>query len=178
MAVAACRNPAKLNLAVQENGLGDRALEEKIKPEIEPIIRGLGFALVELKVGLSHQNAHVTAVVYRQDGVGIDDLSKINKICRPNLELFLAAANLTFEVSSPGIDRKLKSVEEYSIFKGKGVKLLLQSDSAWEHGVIEQADAKTLWLNTAHGTRELELAEIKKAKLDYTQEVISLNHVC
>ena len=91
-------------------------LEDQLRCEVEPIVTGMGFTLVELRHSRSKNQNHVILVVYRRDGVGINECAAISKNLYPRLELIDGLENLQLQVSSPGLDRVLKSDEEYSIF--------------------------------------------------------------
>lgn len=138
--------------------------------EIEPMVRGMGFSLVELRVALSHKRTHVTVVVYRPENLGIEDIARLTRVIRPRLDLIEALENVTLEVSSPGVDRKIRSKEEYVIFKGRGVRLLLSGEEEWRGGIIADADETSVTLKEKDRITEIEIAEIIKARLDYTQE--------
>jgi ribosome maturation factor RimP len=145
-------------------------LLDSVRDEVKPIINGMGFKIVELKLGLSHNLCHISVVVYSRNGVGINDCSAISKNILPRLELIEELDNITLEVTSPGIDRQIKSKEEYYIFKNKGIKLLLDGDSEWTGGLISEMKENKLFLLKGKEIIEIDMDSIKKAKLDYTQE--------
>ena len=80
-------------------------LDDQLISEVEPLVSGMGFSLVELRLGRSHKQNHVALVVYRPEGVSIDDLAAISKNLYPRLELIEELDNLRLQVSSPGLDR-------------------------------------------------------------------------
>jgi ribosome maturation factor RimP len=155
----------------------DAVLEAAVKDEIGSIIDGMGFTMVELEVKLSHKNTHVSLVVYRDDGVGIDDLADLNRVLKPKLERLKELGDFTLTVSSPGIDRRIKHRREYSIFKGKGIRVLLEDETDWLGGIIEDSDESYLNLKTLTGVRKIDLEDIRKAKLDYEEEVQRIKNV-
>jgi ribosome maturation factor RimP len=162
---------------VRSGVLHDSVLESNIKREIGPIVQGSGFKIVELKVGRSHKSVRVTIVVYSKEGVGIDDLSSLSRMIRPRIELMSELRDFTLVCTSPGIDREIKDRSEYAIFKGKGVKVLLNDESDWLGGIIDDGDERYLHLRTSQGLKKIDFEMIRKAKLDYDQEVGSLEHV-
>lgn len=155
----------------------DSVLESNIREEIGPAIEGSGFSIVELKVGRSHRLVRVTIVVYSNNGVGVDDLSSLSRMIKPRLELMEELGDFTLVCTSPGIDREIKDRSEYAIFKGRGVKILLNKESDWLGGIIKDDDEKFLYLQSSQGPMNIEFETIRKAKLDYDQEVGSLEHV-
>jgi ribosome maturation factor RimP len=147
-------------------------LTETVKAEIEPALDAMGFCLVEVKIGLAKQLTHVRVVAYRDGGIGLDELSRISKAIKPRLELIDDVGDtLSLEVSSPGIDRKFKSQEEFSIFKGRGVRVLLKGESDWQAGIITDVSQAAVALRIEGELRKIAFDSITKARLDENQEI-------
>jgi len=141
-------------------------LDEQLRKEVEPIVAGMGFSLVELRHNRSKNQNHINLVVYRPDGVGVDDCAAISKNLYPRLELIQGLENLRFQVSSPGLDRVLKSEREYSIFAGRAIRVMLHGQREWIRGKIEGVQEGVLSLDEAGTMRKIKTADIRKAKLD------------
>ena len=146
---------------VKESGL-----ERNIRKTIEPVVNGMGFIVVEITVGISHQLEDVKVVVYRNEGVGINDLSLITRNIRPRLELMEELPNLALTVGSPGIDRVIISPEECVIFRGRGVRILLKEGSEWMKGTIAEYEDDLLSIQLGDEVKQIELDRIQKARLD------------
>jgi ribosome maturation factor RimP len=142
-----------------------------IEEEIKPIITGLGYSLVEVKLGKSKNLNDITIVIYKKGGVSLNNCVEVTKHIKPQLDSLDDFENIALKVTSPGIDRKIKEKYEYEIFKGKGVKILLQQDSDWIGGVITAASYEKLILKCQDKLIEIDTDHIKKAKLDYAEEV-------
>jgi ribosome maturation factor RimP len=78
---------------------------------------------------------------------------------------------VSLEVSSPGIERIIRSPAEYAFFLGRGVRILSGTDTEWFGGIIDRVEDGALWLKRGKEKREFALAEIRKARLDYSVEV-------
>ncbi len=141
-------------------------LDEQLRKEVEPIVAGMGFSLVELRHNRSKNQNHLTLVVYRPDGVGVDDCAVISKNLYPRLELIQGLENLRFQVSSPGLDRVMKSEREYSIFAGRAIRVMLHGQREWIRGKIEGVQEGVLSLDEDGTMRKIKTADIRKAKLD------------
>ncbi len=142
-------------------------LEKAVRAEIEPAVSAMGFALVEVSVGRRRGVTHVVVVLHRDGGVGVDQCAEVTRVIRPRLELVEGLADLTLEVSSPGIERAIKDPAEYGIFQGRGVRVLPAEGSEWIGGVIEAFRDGTLVLRTAEGAREFPARSVRRARLDY-----------
>ncbi|MBN2552317.1 MAG: hypothetical protein JXB06_06085 [Spirochaetales bacterium] len=141
-------------------------LYDQLHSEVEPIVSGMGFSLVELRHSRSKNQNHIILVVYRPDGVGVEDCAAISKNLYPRFELIEGLENLQLQVSSPGLDRVIKSAAEYSIFRGRAVKVMLREQTEWIRGTIEGVEAGVLILNRDGSMEKIRIADIRKAKLD------------
>jgi ribosome maturation factor RimP len=141
-------------------------LDEQLSNEVGPIVSGMGFSLVELRHNRSKNQNHITLVVYRPEGVGVNDCAAISKNLYPRLELIQGLENLRFQVSSPGLDRVLKSEREYSIFAGRTIRVMLHGQREWIRGKIEGVQEGVLSLDENGTMRKIKTADIRKAKLD------------
>ena len=141
-------------------------LNDQLHSEVEPIISGMGFSLVELRHNRSKNQNHIILVVYRPEGVGVNECAAISKNLYPRLELIEGLENLQLQVSSPGLDRVLRSEEEYSIFQGRNVKIMLKGETEWIRGTIESVDGEEVSLQTGGERQKFLMSDIRKAKLD------------
>jgi ribosome maturation factor RimP len=142
-------------------------IEQTVRAEIEPVLAAMGYSLVELSVGRRRGVTHVVVVLHRPGGVGVDQCAEVTRAVRPRLELVEGLADVTLEVSSPGIERTLKDPSEYAIFRGRGVRVLPAGDGEWVGGVIEAFRDGTLVLRTPAGAREFPPGAVRRARLDY-----------
>ncbi len=145
--------------------------QERVKEAIEPVLTGMGLALVEMSLARRKGSTRVGVVIYRQGGVGVDDCANVSEMLLPRLETIEGMADVSLEVSSPGIERTLRSPSEYAIFAGRGVKVLAGIETEWQGGIIEGIEGDTLWLRRGRERKGFAVAEIRRARLDYSVEV-------
>jgi len=138
--------------------------------ELEPIISGMGFSLVELSRQPMKGSLQVRAVIYHYRGVGLKDCEMVHRTIMPRLELIEQSQDIYLEVTSPGITRTLKYADEFSVFLDRKVNIMKEEESEWIHGSISGTDQNSLELNTEDGMKIIPIEEIKKAKLAYSQE--------
>ena len=161
--------------------------EKDVRDTVEPLLAGMGLFLVELSVGRLKGATRVNVVIHRKDrmpqgrggqmpqgrggGVGIDDCADVSRLLLPRLQTMEGLLDVSLEVSSPGIERTIRSQAEYEIFLGRGVRILSGTDTEWIGGIIDHVEGGALWLKKGMEKREFALAEIRKARLDYSVEV-------
>lgn len=133
---------------------------------IEPVIEGLGFSLVEFTSHRNRSNLTINTIIYSKNGITIADCSTVFKTIMPRIELLEDSRDINLEVSSPGITRNIKTVDEFEIFTGKKVKILKKNDSEWIHGSIESVNDNSVNLNNDKQTIAVSFENINKAKLE------------
>ena len=145
-------------------------IEKKILEDIEPLLEGMGIYVVEINVAVVKKIHIIRLVIFREGGVSLKDCETVHRIVQPRTELILDARDTSMEITSPGIDRKIKSSREYTIFRGKALKLLQDGENEWISGWIRNCTEENLILEKDEKELEIPLHTIRKAKLDYTME--------
>ncbi len=145
--------------------------QESVREAIDPLLAGMGYALVELAVGRRKGSTFVSVVLYRKEGVGVDDCAEVSGLLMPRLETIEGLSEVSLEVSSPGIERVIRNPREYEIFQGRGVRFLADEETEWRRGIIDHVEGETLWVRHGKDTHGFALSGIRKARLDHAVEV-------
>jgi ribosome maturation factor RimP len=145
--------------------------QAQVREAIEPVLAGMGLALVEMSLGRRKGSTRVSVVIYRPRGVGVDDCAEVSEMLLPRLETIEGIAEVSLEVSSPGIERTLRSPSEYMIFAGRGIRVLAGPETEWQAGIIDGIEGDTLWLRRGRERKGFAVAEIRRARLDHSVEV-------
>ena len=147
------------------------SVKEQVESLVEPIITGLGYELVEVTYKKVHDTMHLTIYIDsdKQGGVSLDDTEIVaNAIDAPLDEADpTAGAPFVLNVSSPGLDRPLKTERDYlkkigtdievSLYKPlSGTKKAVGRLTAYDNGVIT--------LETESGVLTIETKDIAVAK--------------
>lgn len=149
--------------------------------KLEAAAREQGFDLVDIERAGSGRNALLRVFVDKEDGLTLDEVAAANSwVARVVEEQDLYKGSYTLEVSSPGIDRPLRTLAHFQKAKGEEAAIALDSatvdnaDGA-EHtkprlkytGVITDVDAgkQTITLLADDGAHTLQFAQIKKARI-------------
>jgi ribosome maturation factor RimP len=142
-------------------------VKETVRKEVEPILKQMGFGLVELTIARQKGATRIGIVIHRPSGVGIDECSEVSRLLFPRLETMEGLSDMSLEVSSPGIERVLKSPEEYPIFMGRGIRLLMEGETEWMGGTLEKAENGVLTIGVEGKLTELSVSSIRRARLDH-----------
>lgn len=122
---------------------------------VKPVVCSMGYNFVGLEYSPTHGGALLRVYVDGEKGVGVDDCKKIsyqvNQVLSVESEL---NANYTLEISSPGLNRKLYSVEQCAAQIGKTIKLSLAYPIETQRnfkGVLQKVTGEQLMLQLEDG---------------------------
>ena len=103
-----------------------RELLEKISPVIDNTLMRFGLIPVEVELVKENHRWFLRIFIYSNEReVNLDDCERVSRSLSDFLEE-LIPFKYYLEVSSPGVERKIKSDKEYLIFKGKDINLKLK----------------------------------------------------
>lgn len=160
-------------------GTGDQtALIESL---IGPSIAAMGFDIVRVQfMGGSRKTLQV--MVERQDRqlITVDHCAEVSRMISTLLEVDDPVSGAyVLEVSSPGIDRPLVRLVDYSRFSGFEVRLETGSQIDGQRrfrGRIEGVQGNLVRLNCGSDKAEIPFEEIQKASLVVTDDLIEAVH--
>lgn len=135
--------------------------------ECAPLVEGMGYILVDLKIIPQKGNTHITAVIAPknlENQIGINDCAKVHRALQARLEAILGTEETSMELESPGIDRNIKNAAEFALFVGRDVRVWDKDITDWVSGKIESADKDSVFIVTEDGQKKFEYSNIAKAK--------------
>jgi len=159
--------------------LGTGIKNTSLFAEYSPLLEALGITLVDISRidrGFS-VGVHIT-IMTKDREVNVSDCSKVYKLVYPRMELQLGERDLELEVSTPGLQRPIKDVYEFTLFEGNRVRIYDLEHDDWVSGLITTSDDSSVTLGTAFigdskemiETMVVPFARIQKAKFDYRWE--------
>jgi ribosome maturation factor RimP len=100
-------------------------LEERILDLVEPTAHDLGLALVRVRIsGMRRKRLQIMAERISDGGMGVDECESLSRAIGPVLDVAdLISGEYDLEVSSPGIDRPLVRLEDFTRFAGHEAKM-------------------------------------------------------
>ena len=115
--------------------------------DIDSLIGGIGLKTVEATRSDHQGTVTLRVAVAKYEGeVNTDDLAKAYNLIYPRYSLLLSERDLELEVSSPGMQRNLKDVREFSVFRNRLVRVYSISHSSYLIGRIGDADSESVVL--------------------------------
>ncbi|MBO7162941.1 MAG: ribosome maturation factor [Treponema sp.] len=118
--------------------------------DCSPLVTGLGYVLVDLKVVPQNGSIKVTAVITKPAGdsgaVGVNDCARVHRALLPRLEAVLDSQDIYMEVASPGMERLIKNPAEFALFVGRYVRVWDSQITDWVAGKIISSDDQSITL--------------------------------
>jgi ribosome maturation factor RimP len=95
-------------------------MREQLIELLEPVVRSQGFELWELEYSPRRGNGLLRLYIDAQAGIDVDDCAKVSRAVSAVLdETDPIADEYTLEVSSPGLDRVLRTAAHFSRYVGE-----------------------------------------------------------
>ena len=149
---------------------------DQIRALIEATVESLGFELVRVTYG-GGRKPTLQIMAERPDGtMGVEDCAKVSR----EVSLLLDVEDplqgeYLLEVSSPGIDRPLTRAKDFERWVGFDVKVEMNeaiNDRRRFRGRMTAFDGDTIALSMDDGEVKLAYADVSKAKLILTDELL------
>ena len=147
------------------------SVKERVEELVKPILEHLGYELVEVTYQKQHDAMHLTIYIDsdKEGGVSLDDTEIVaNAIDKPIDELDPTAGEpFVLNVSSPGLDRPLKTERDYMKKIGTDVEVSLYAPIAGSKkhvGKLLAYQNGTISLGTESGELQIETKSIAVAK--------------
>ena len=140
--------------------------------KIVPIIENLGYEVVEVEYVKKSDGMNLTFYIDCDEGVKIDDCEKVSKEIDPILEQLNPTDDTPYilSVSSPGIDRPLKTDRDYKRNIGSEVSVSLfakQNGKKKYDGILNSFDKDHITIIVDN-----EKIEIEKSKIAHIVPII------
>ena len=90
----------------------------------EPVVTGMGFELVEIEFNAHPKNKILRLYIDKENGILIEDCTAVSRQVSALIDVEDPIDGFfNLEVSSPGLDRPMRKIEDYERFKGEMVKI-------------------------------------------------------
>ena len=144
-------------------------LKDKLLDLLAPEIEALGYELVELDAPAPGGSGTLRIYIDSAEGVGLEDCERVSHRVSGVLDVEdPVPGQYVLEVSSPGLDRPLRTEEHFRRQAGKVVKLVLVAGRPGRRrykGAILGIDAGVLEIGVDDERIKLPLSEIESARL-------------
>ncbi len=145
--------------------------ENEIKQQIDSYLKDENLELYDLNIVNFPNISKIEVFIYSVDDVNIDITTRLNKQLNRLLEdLGFEKGSFDMIVSSPGIERKLKSFRHFELSVGELIKVKLFnpiSNVYTFEGDLISVDEQNIVLKTDMTEIKINISNIKNAKIEF-----------
>ena len=147
-------------------------MRAKVKEIIEPVIKGLGVALEDMELRKMGRRVFLRVIIDKEGGVVIDDCEQVSREIEAQLDVEDPIPYpYTLEVSSPGLDRPLKTPGDFKRFCGKTARIVtsapVENQTFFIGEIIEAGDTDVTLLLSKDKKINIQYKDIVRARLVY-----------
>ncbi|OFV88371.1 MAG: hypothetical protein A2V74_03715 [Acidobacteria bacterium RBG_16_70_10] len=145
---------------------------DRVRAVAERVMAGRGFELTDVEVRHASGSQLVRLFVEKEGGIGLGDLQSVSEEVSAILDAEDPVhGSYTLEVSSPGLDRPLKTEADYRRFVGRLAKVstyeLVEGRRHWTGRILSCEDGVlTLSLETEGSRARVPFARIAHGRLE------------
>ncbi len=156
-----------------------KKLASKVKSiceeKVSPVIENLGYEVIEVEYAKKSDGMNLTFYIDKEEGIKIEDCEKVTKAINDLLDELNPTDDQPYilNVSSPGIDRPLKTERDFIRNQGKKISITLFAKQDGK----KNFEGKLIGFNEKNITIELNGKQIsfEKEKIAHIVPVIDLN---
>ena len=129
----------------------------------------LGYMVYEASVLIRGENSRVIVKIDHLRGISLQDCEIFSRGLARRLDSMEVLPNYSLEVSSPGLDRKIRNIEEYRRFSGAPVKIVYLDNGMKKaiRGTIGAVQPGSVEIISEEGDRTIGFSDIVSANLSY-----------
>jgi ribosome maturation factor RimP len=152
------------------------AIDRRIAGIITPVIEGLGFELVRVRLMGGERKTLQIMADRPEGGIEVDECAKISTAVSAVLDVDDPISDAYYlEVSSPGIDRPLTRMKDFEMWQGYDAKIELSEgvdNRKRFRGILAGTEGDEILLEIDEGTVGLKFDWLADAKLVLTDALI------
>ena len=157
-----------------EGRLMKKSVKETVREAILPTVTELGYRIWDITYSKVGADYHLEITIDNDAGINIEDCERVHRAIDPILDECDPIENFYYlEVSSPGIERELRTDEHIALSVGQRVlcKLFAAKDGQKSfEGTLLSYENGEIKLETQSGVTALAKSEISKINTVYFEE--------
>ena len=135
-----------------------------------PVLEEMGLELVEVQYRREQSGWVLRLIIDKQEGISLEDCAAVSREISQLLDIedFVDQA-YNLEVSSPGLNRPLKSMADFQRFTGRKAKIKTIEPIAGEHvfiGRIKKTEGETIILEIGRKEVTMPFSQVARARLE------------
>jgi ribosome maturation factor RimP len=150
--------------------MNNPGVKERVLEIVHDVARELGYMIYEANLLFKGQNSRIIVRLDNLEGITHSDCEAFTREFTSRLDASEVLPNYSTEVSSPGINREVRNIEEFRRFQGSPVKVVFnvpQGPHIFFKGRIATVENDKVILQDEKEELAVELGAIKSAHLEF-----------
>jgi ribosome maturation factor RimP len=145
-------------------------VSKQVEAIVLPVLEELGLELVEVQYRREQSGWVLRLIIDKHDGVSLDDCVAVSREVGQLLDIEdFIEQSYSLEVSSPGLERPLRSMADFQRFVGRKARIKTIEPIAGEHvfiGRINQTEGESIVLEVGRKELTIPFSMVAKARLE------------
>lgn len=148
------------------------SITQKLKEIIKKAVEEKGYEFVDIKYSRIGRKWSLQVFADKEDGIGVNDCAVLSEYISYELDRQgdLLGHSYQLEVSSPGLDKPLKTEDDFKKFKGRLIKFNLYTPldnyRLWVGRIVQFENGKLTFEDNDARHRVIDIDNIKSANLE------------
>lgn len=136
-----------------------------LESDIKKIVESIGLALYDTQILNENENTIYRVSITAKGGVTLDQCTQVTHLINPLLDVTPPmSGEYRLEVSSPGIERRLKTLDHFKQSVGEKALVNLIGKEKFEGEILEVLGEEITLLTEDNGEQTIPFRSISKAK--------------
>lgn len=136
-----------------------------LESDIKKIVESIGLALYDTQILNENENTIYRVSITAKGGVTLDQCTQVTHLINPLLDVTPPmSGEYRLEVSSPGIERRLKTLDHFKQSVGEKALINLIGKEKFEGEILEVVGEEITLLTDDNGEQKIPFRSISKAK--------------
>ncbi|MFZ2968305.1 MAG: ribosome maturation factor RimP [Sulfuricurvum sp.] len=136
-----------------------------LESDIKKIVESIGLALYDTQILNENENTIYRVSITARGGVTLDQCTQVTHLINPLLDVTPPmSGEYRLEVSSPGIERRLKTLDHFKQSVGEKALVNLIGKEKFEGEILEVVGEEITLLTDDQGEQKIPFRSISKAK--------------
>ncbi len=136
-----------------------------LESDIKKMVESIGLALYDAQILNENENTIYRVSITAKGGVTLDQCTQVTHLINPLLDVTPPmSGEYRLEVSSPGIERRLKTLDHFKQSVGEKALINLIGKEKFEGEILEVVGEEITLLTDDQGEQKIPFRSISKAK--------------
>ncbi len=136
-----------------------------LESDIKKMVESIGLALYDAQILNENENTIYRVSITAKGGVTLDQCTQVTHLINPLLDVTPPmSGEYRLEVSSPGIERRLKTLDHFKQSVGEKALINLIGKEKFEGEILEVLGEEITLLTDDQGEQKIPFRSISKAK--------------